>query len=100
MQVKYEPWVINKDGKEAWGVKILEGKFNELTIAINDVKMSDESDGTVSLDYDVIYSLLPIEEVKGDEFDQTMSYIIQDILVKAMNEYENRNRNSAESSNG
>ncbi len=101
MQVKYEPWVIRKDnGNEAWGVKILEGKFNELTIAINDVKMSDESDGTVSLDYDVVYSLIPTEELKGEEFDQTISFIIQDILVKAMNEYENRNRNTAESSNG
>lgn len=101
MQVKYEPWVIRKeDGTEAWGVKILEGRFNELTIAINDVKLADESDGTVTLDYDIIYSLIPTEEIKGDEFDRTMSYIIQDILVKAMNEYENRNRNSAESSNG
>ncbi len=101
MQVKYEPWVLRKeDGAEVWGVKILEGKFNELTITINDVKMTDESDGTVSLDYDVVYSLLPIEELKGDEFDQTISFIIQDILVKAMNEYENRNRNTAESSNG
>ena len=58
MQVKYEPWSIQKEGKEAWGVKILEGTFNELTIAINDVKL--EGDDNVSIDYDIIYSLIPI----------------------------------------
>jgi len=96
MQVKYEPWQVVKDDKEHWGVRILEGKFNELALAINDVKMEDNDE--VSVDYDIIYSVLPIEEVtESQEFNDTLSYIIQDILVKAMNEHENRNSNSTKS---
>ena len=65
-----------------------------MALAINDVKMADD-DG-VSVDYDIIYSLLPIEEVtESQEFNDTLSFIIQDILVKAMNEHENRNSNTA-----
>ena len=94
MQVKYEPWGIQKEGKEAWGVRILEGTFNELTIAINDVKL--EEDNNVSVDYDIIYSLVPPEEINEEEFNQVLSYIVQDILVKAMNAHEDRIRNSAE----
>jgi|688.fasta_scaffold1173225_2 hypothetical protein len=94
MQVRYEPWTIQKDGKEAWGVKILEGTFNELTLAINDVKL--EGDDNVSVDYDIIYSLVPPSEINEDEFNQVLSFIIQDILVKAMNAHEDRMRNSAE----
>ncbi len=95
MQVKYEPWSIQKDGKEAWGVRILEGTFNELTLAINDVKMED--DNNVSVDYDIVYSLVPPTEINEDEFNQVLSFIIQDILIKAVNAHEDRNRNSAES---
>lgn len=96
MQVKYEPWQVVKDDKEHWGVRILEGKFNELALTINDVKMADNDE--VSVDYDIIYSVLPIEEVtESQEFNDTLSYIIQDILVKAMNEHENRNSNSTKS---
>lgn len=96
MQVKYEPWRIVKDDKDVWGIRILEGTFNELTLAINDVKM--EEDSTVSVDYDIVYSLIPTEEVSdSDEFNQVLSYIIQDILIKAMNAHEDRNRNSSES---
>lgn len=96
MQVKYEPWRIVKDDKDVWGIRITEGKFNELTLAINDVKM--EEDSTVSVDYDIVYSLIPTEEVSdSDEFNQVLSYIIQDILIKAMNAHEDRNRNSSES---
>ena len=57
-----------------------------------------EEDSTVSVDYDIVYSLLPVDQVSdSDEFNQVLSYIIQDILVKAMNAHEDRNRNTSES---
>lgn len=99
MQVNYEPWKLQKEGKEYWGVRILDGKFKELTIAINDVKMDE--DDSVSVDYDVVYSAVPTKEVtESTEWNEVLSYVIQDILVKAMNEYENRERNSEQSRNG
>lgn len=94
MQVKYEPWSIQKEGKDAWGVKIVEGTFKELTIAINDVKL--EADDNVSVDYDIVYSLVPPAEIDENEFNEVLSFIIQDILVKAMNAHENRMRNPSE----
>lgn len=99
MQVKYEPWSIKKDDKDVWGIRILEGKFTELTISINDIVVTEDQDNSVSLDYDVIYSLIPANELENDpEFTETMSFVMQDVLVKAMNEYENRNNNPAKSS--
>ena len=102
MQVKYEPWRIEREDKEHWGVRVLEeGKFENLTLAINDITVSETEDNLISLDYDIIYSLVPPEELEKDEdFKNAVSFIIQDILVKAMNEYENRERNSQQSSNG
>ena len=99
MQVKYEPWSIKKEDKDVWGIRILEGKFSELTIAINDINVNKDENNSVALDYDVVYSLIPANELENDpEFSETMSFVIQDVLVKAMNEYENRNNNPAESS--
>jgi hypothetical protein len=37
------------------------------------------------------------ETSDSDEFNQVLSYIIQDILIKAMNAHEDRNRNTSES---
>jgi len=101
MQVNYEPWKIVREEKEHWGIRVLDqGKFENLTLAINDVAMSDD-DGVVTLDYDIVYSLTPPEELEKDaEFKDLVSFVIQDILVKAMNEHENRKRNSQQSSNG
>ena len=62
---------------------------------INDVKL--EEDNNVSIDYDIVYSLIPPAEINEEEFNQVLSFIIQDILVKAMNAHEDRIRNSAES---
>jgi len=94
MQVKYEPWSVQKDGKDAWGVKILEGTFSDLTIAINDVKL--EEDDNVAVDYDIVYSLTPPAEIDENEFNEVLSFIIQDILIKAMNAHEDRMRNPPE----
>lgn len=99
MQANYEPWRTVKDGKDYWGFRVLDGKFTDLIMSINDVRMA--TDDTVTLDYDVVYSLVPQEELEKDpDFNEVVSFIIQDILIKAMNEYENRERNSEQSSNG
>lgn len=99
MQAKYEPWVIRSEGKEVWGINILDGKFEKTRFSINELDQNDESQ-SLELDYTVLEAPvgMTIEEVKGEEFDATLSFIIKDILEKALNDYENRKGNSSESS--
>jgi len=98
MQVKYEPWVIRTDDKEIWGVKILDGKFENTTFSINEL---DQNDGNQSLELDYTVLSAPdgmvVEDVAGSEFDEVINFIIRDILQKALDEYENRKSNSPES---
>ena len=91
MQVKYEPWVIRADGKEVWGVKILDGKFENTTFSINELDDNDTNQ-SLELDYTVLSAPegMVVEDVAG-------SFIIKDILKKALDEYENRKSNSPES---
>lgn len=98
MQVKYEPWGIKKDDTEFWGVQILEGKYAGTVISFNDVELENNSDG-VKLDYSIYKLAEGIKEntVSTDpEFNSVMSYVIEDILQKAIDEYENRKNNSSE----
>ena len=98
MQVKYDPWVIRSEGKEVWGVKILDGKFEKTSFSINELDQNDEKE-SLELDYTVISPPdgMAVEDVKGEEFDATLNFIIRDILQKALDEYENRKGNSPES---
>jgi ribosome-associated toxin RatA of RatAB toxin-antitoxin module len=98
MQVKYEPWVIRNDDKEVWGVKILDGKFENTTFSINELDQNDTNQ-SLELDYTVLSAPegMVIEDVAGSEFDDVINFIIRDILQKAVNEYENRKSNSPES---
>ena len=98
MQVKYEPWVIRADGKEVWGVKILDGKFENTTFSINELDDNDTNQ-SLELDYTVLSAPegMVVEDVAGEEFNDVISFIIKDILKKALDEYENRKSNSPES---
>ena len=99
MLVKYEPWKMVKEDIEIWGVKILDGEYEGTALSINELETGENDDGLV-LDYTVVKYPEGKEKDKdfGPEFDKVLNFIIEDILKKAMDEYENRNRNSAESS--
>jgi len=101
MQVKYEPWGINKAEKQLWGVKIVDGMYADTVISINELKFSDQINGDVELDYDYITKTkgLSEEDYKTDEFNKIMSYILEDILRKAIDEHsKDRDSNTTESS--
>ena len=99
MLVKYEPWVINDKENALWGVKILEGEFVGTAIAFNDFDMKDASEQLV-LDYTVFQAPegKKAEDIEGPEFDKTLNLVVMDILEKALNDFEDRKRNSTESS--
>jgi len=97
MQVKYEPWVLKTEDNEVWGVKILDGEFAGCAFAINEL---DEQDNTkeLMLDYNVVQppENKSVEDASGPNFDAVLNFIIQDILQKAIDEYENRKGNLTE----
>lgn len=100
MQVKYEPWGFKKEDESLWGIRILEGKFANTVISFNDVSLKEDGNSNLQLDYTVLKSPDDILEKymsEDPDFQKEMGWIMEDILRKAINEYENRESNSAES---
>ena len=99
MLVNYKPWSVKKEDLEQWGVEILEGTFKGIVVVINNITMEGATDQDVVLDYSIIRenSEENPSKYESEEFNLVMSSIITDILKKAIDDYENRNSNSAES---
>jgi len=103
MPAKYEPWRIDvKEGNKPpiFGIKILEGEFAGTRLSINEMDLAEDNSGKLSVDY----TLIEFPEGKNNDnivdesFNITLNEILTDIIEKALNEYENRNGNSSESS--
>lgn len=98
MQVKYEPWTVKDEEVDLWGVVITDGDFNGTIIAINELDFDDTRDG-MKLDY-TIYKLPEVfdkEKLSDDpRFKDMLQFLVQDILEKAIHEYENRKNYSPE----
>jgi hypothetical protein len=98
MPVKYEPWVIKDKDQEIWGVKILEGEFDGLSLSFNEFDMSEDTPD-LALDYTIVQ--VPDgrtkENIQGEAFDLVLKGIVVDILEKAIEYHENRNGDSTES---
>jgi hypothetical protein len=99
MPVQYEPWSVQNEKLDQWGFRILEGKFNGTLIGITSLELEDNSN-ELKLDFDFVEKTSGIEdkEYSSKEFNTIMENIINDILFKAMDEYKNRNGDTAESS--
>lgn len=96
MLVKYEPWSVKNDQMDAWGIVIKEGQYAETVIGFNDIDFSEEESG-VNLDY-TIYKLpenLDKDTLPNDaQFSECMKHILEDVLKRAIDEYENRKDNT------
>ena len=100
MPVKYEPWGLKSEEKELWGVRILEGKFENTVLSFNDIQLENKGDSNLMLDYSVVQTPENMMEKymsEDPEFQSIMSEILEDVLRKAINEYENRESNSTKS---
>ena len=98
MLVKYEPW---HHSDKAWGIKIVEGKFVDTIISINNVELGPDERGLMTLDFAFINKTkgLQEEEFKSEEFNLVMEKVLNDIIEKAINLYdEDRDSNTTESS--
>ena len=99
MQVNYEPWSMKNEDLEVWGVRLLDGEFAGTAISINELDMAEDETGGLNLDYTIVKWPEGREGEKdlGPLFEEALTYVMTDILQKAVNEYENRNGDSAES---
>jgi len=98
MPVKYKPWSIENEKTDLWGVELLEGEFAGTTIAITSLSMENNDDGTIALDFTVFKQPEDKEiDTQSDSFNETLNGVVNDILTKAINEFENRNSNSTKS---
>lgn len=97
MQVQYEPWHLND---KAWGVKITGGKFKDTVISIDTVEMGNDADGMMTLQFHFINktSGMPSREYDSIEFNSLMEKILNDIIQRAIDEYnQDRDDNISES---
>jgi hypothetical protein len=100
MLVKYKPWALKNENGDLWGVELLEGEFAGTTISIASLQMEDNSDGTLALDFTIVKKANGKTDVdyQSDKFNGTLERVVNNILEKAIDEFENRDSDSAESS--
>jgi hypothetical protein len=88
MQVRYEPWDYKNEIEDLWGVTITDGEFAGTSISFNSMDLKEDSQD-LQLDYTVVKVAPGKEksEISGPEFEKALSFIIQDILEKAIEHY-------------
>lgn len=93
MQVMYEPWFRSDD---LWGVIINSDIFNGTIIRIRKLEFSSTEQGALVLEFDILHKTENTDPEGTDKvlFDQTLEWIINDILKVAIANYENRDTNS------
>ena len=99
MLVKYKPWTIQENGIDAWGFIIEEGRYTDTVISINDIKFLEAVDG-VNLDYNIYRkpeSLNDINISEEQDFNTILQYILEDVIKKAIDEYDNRKDSTSKS---
>jgi hypothetical protein len=84
MSVKYE--LIEIEGIENWGVKLLSGKYSDVVVTYGAVDAIENDDGTATLSYQVSV-LSPLEEkssIEGqEEFKLLTGEVLYDIITTA-----------------
>lgn len=88
----YRPWAVDN---VHWGVEIVEGKFKESVIQIEQVEFDEVDSGSLKVDYHTIHipdGLLK-EDYDSTEFVDIMQLVISDILSRAIEDYKENNGN-------
>jgi hypothetical protein len=94
MQELYKPWGIKNEVEDLWGVEILKGTFSNTIISFNEIKFAGDDSDDLSIDYTIIKApdSMNKEEIKGPEFESIVGKVVEDILRKAIEHYENEHR--------
>lgn len=94
MPAKYKPWHINENH---WGIEIVEGEYKDTVISINSFEFNDKTKNEMTLDYNYVGMTKgkTEDDYKSEQFSLTLNEILNDILLKAITDYENERNNSA-----
>lgn len=92
----FKPWFV----EDKWGVEVISGQFKDVVLQFNSVEFSESEEGNIQLDYHTINlpDNLSDEDLKTEQFNKCVSRIINDILIEAIKDEQNRTNNSSESS--
>lgn len=98
MLVKYEPFSVQNEKIDQWGFIIKEGKYIDTTISVTNIELEDNSN-QLKLDFGFVEKTPGVDEddFNSKELNTIIENIINDILLKAMDEFKNRDSDSAES---
>ena len=88
----YRPWFL-EDNKEKWGFQILEGEFKDVSILIENINFSENNDGDMQVDYEVVN---PADfDSKNETFQAVFELIFNDIVKEAIDGYKQDEQNRA-----
>lgn len=99
MPVKYELYPLKED--DWWGVKLLEGTFENVIFKFYDIKFvgeDEEGNGILKFDYDILESAgLMKEELTSKDFETTIGDILLKLITDSIEYAANRDKDSRES---
>jgi len=86
MLAKYSPWHLSD---KAWGFKIEDGEYAGTTISINDLSLpNDGSEMVLDFNYVTFPKGKKEKDMNNESFNLVINYIMNDILTKAIKEFE------------
>jgi hypothetical protein len=96
--VKYTMVDTGELDTDHWGVHINSGEFADNIFKFTVVKFEEEEDENgdihVSFEYDVLDPPFPYEGDKLTRFNETLGWILNDLLVNAIEDYDGKTRNT------
>lgn len=93
----YRPFFPDEKVEKGWGVEIIDGDFKGVVLIVQNIefKESDNEDGNLILEYNIVSSPQEFEDGSLENnplFQSTMDIIINDILKEAMQIHEQSTR--------
>lgn len=88
----YAPWSVDN---AHWGIEIVEGKFKDSVIQIENVEFDEQDTSSLKVDYHTINmpETLVKEDYNTQEFYDIMQLVLSDIISKAVEEHRQSNDN-------
>lgn len=86
-QIPFKPWAVGED----WGFEIKGGTFENVTVQIKKLELVENSDGNCELEFHIISKPdeFDVEKFKTQEFNDTVTSIIQEVIKMAVDNAEN-----------
>jgi hypothetical protein len=90
-QIPFKPWAVDED----WGFEIQGGDFENVIVQIKTLELVENSDGNCQLEFHIINKPdgFDVERFRSQEFNDTVTSIIQEVIKMAVDAAEKQNQN-------